>query len=263
MLLSNGPKRVFLISENGQFQTILGGKQVVYQESTERFWVYLLFQKEDRAEFARELRGSVKIELSPMEVERFTNDFIDAHSVQAANEYSFDMLPRQADKDNGLTLPIPGYTCVISREHEDALMSILTSYPNAGVLPKLVGWFKRFCENYGYDFQKKCKGMQYDFLTQSFLEQEGINPESLPPIPAYVQDNQSGGLSNAAMSTIFTVLVPAILGPILFLLGVKICDWANGFFGITVGVLLAGIGILLFGLGVGWYSHDDIFGNRK
>lgn len=262
MLLSNGPKRVSLISENGQFQTILGGKQVVYQESTERFWVYLLFQKNARGEFAKELRGSVKFELSPMEVDRFIDDFIDAHFVQEANEYSFKILPWQSDKDNGLILPIPGYTCVISREHEDALMSILSSYPNAGAYPKLVEWFKRFCDNYGYDFQKKCKGMQYDFFAQSFLEQEGIDPDNLPPILTYTQDNQNSGLSVAAMSVIFTVLA-VVLGPILFWLGVKICDWANGYFGLLAGVILAGLGVYLFGLGVGWNSYDDIFGNRK
>lgn len=261
MLLSNGPKRVQLISDNGQFQTVLAGKQVVYQESTERYWVYLLFQKEDRAEFIRELRGSVKLELSPMEVDQFTQDFIDAHFVQRVNEYTFDMLPRQADAQGGLILPIPGYTCTISSEHEDALISLLVSYPNAGVKSKIAGWFKTFCTNYGYDFQKKCKGLQYDYLAQSFLEQEGIDPDSLPPAPQ--TDNNTGGLSDAAIGTILGVLVPIVLGPLLFVAGVKICDIFPSFFGITLGVLVSGVGILLFGFAIGVYNYDDIFGNKQ
>ena len=259
LLLSNGPKRVYLISENGQFEVNLAGKTVVYQESTERYWLYLLLQKKSYQEFAREVRASVRLELSPNEISQLAEDFIAAHKIEDADHYSFQMLPKQAGA-GGLLLPIPGHTCIISSEDEDKLLSILVANPNALAKTKIAWWFKSFCNNYGYDFQRKCHGMQYDYLMESFLEQEGVEPDKLPPVPS---NQQQGGMTDSAISSMIRLVLMLIVCPAMFIGGVKICDLANSFFGMALGVIVAGIGILLFGCAIGWYSFDEIFKNKQ
>ena len=218
---------------------------MTYPESIERLWIYLLLQKHDKSEFALQLRSSVKFELSPNDIDMCRLEFIKAHRIEDAEEYSFYNLHRQASRLNGLMLPIPGGSCTISYQHEEELMKILIENPNDLAKMKISRWFRGFCNEYGYDLEKKYKGAQYDYLMESFLEQEGINPSSLPKANLISKKEERKNANKGCAILWAGASGCLIIGTLLVDLGDKLTSFNNWSWG---GVLLLLIGFLLISL---------------
>lgn len=242
LLLSNGPKRVYLISEDGQFNVELAGRTVAYPESIERLWLYLLLQKNDYQEFALQVRSSVKFELTPVDIDRCRLSFIRAHRIENADHYSFSLLHKQASRLSGLLLPIPGDSCIISHEHEETLMRILIENPNEVAKEKISRWFRGFCKNYGYDLERKFKGKQYDYLMESFLEQEGIDPSSLPKANLISTKQEQRNQAKGYVLLFIVIGSFLVIGGLLIAIGNKMTSYNNWGWG---GMLLLLIGFLL------------------
>jgi len=246
MLLSNGPCKVPLKCDDNGFVLIIGKQAVTFTYSDERLWVYWLFQIQNRGLFAEHLRYCIKGDLSPMDIDSAIDQFVSERTPVPVDEYRLEDVPLMADPQKGMNLPIPCYLCTISAQHEQELMQMILKNPYDSVIFWLESWFKKYCQNYGLNYDKKCKGQQYHYLAESFLEQHGIS--SLPARPK-PEANNSDTLGNSMkFAAVVAITIVAWLGAVSLFLNIgDMLAKTDGFSGI-VGILLFMFGFFLLGL---------------
>lgn len=248
MVLSNGPVKVPVLAKNGLYQFNVNGQTVQCSESFERLFIYYVFQKESRSMFAEDLQFLMKDKASPLFIDRAYSTFKVLHPVEPLGfEYSFGAIQLQADVENGLSLPIPGYNCDISLQNEELLLGMLVANPYSDVVEKMSDWFKSYCRDYSLDYDKKCKGQQYAFLAKSFLEQHGVDSFTLPvrPKPEVSQSDitKANAFSFLKIVLIITFWVGLVCGCLFG--GDKLSN-VDGYWGL--GMILIVLGFVLFGL---------------
>lgn len=185
MLLQNGPCKVPLKAGKKDYVLTIPQLQFHIASSSERLMIYWLYQTHDKGKFAEYLRSYCRSELTSKMIDDAVRQFQADHEPTPASYYMYEEIPLMADPERGLDLPIPGYVCNISMEHESELLQMIIVEPYSITLNRIRHWFWKYCSDYGLDYNKKCKGKQYDYLAESFLEQHGISylPEK-PRAPA-------------------------------------------------------------------------------
>lgn len=191
MLLQNGPCRVPLKSGKKDYVLAIPQLQFYIAPSSERLMIYWLYQTHDKGKFAEYLRSYSKVELTAKNIDDAVRQFQADHEPAPASCYMYEEIPLMADPERGLDLPIPGYVCNISMEHESELLQMVIAEPYSITLNRIRYWFWKYCSDYGLDFNKKCKGEQYKYLTESFMEQHGIS--YLPEKPQTPKPKSSKG----------------------------------------------------------------------
>ena len=179
------PEGIFtvpILAKKNIFSIELDGGIYRFRESIERYFIYYLYVYVNKGEVIGWLREIGKYDWSPSKFDRFIDEFVKLHPKTPAPEYSLDLVPMQADKEEGLELPIPYYCPIIPLQGEKELMQIIKEAPRSEIRNKMILWFMSYCRDYGYCFAKKCKGEQYDWLYVSFLEQHALS--KLNPRPA-------------------------------------------------------------------------------
>ena len=170
---SEGSFTVPVLAESNIFKMKFDGQELSLGASIERYFIYYLYMHNDRGEVILWLRDVGKYEWNPNKFDLFIEEFINLHPKQEALEYSYELIPMQAD-EHGLDLPIPHYCCTLTAKAERDLMNLFIEIPSTKVKAEMIKYFRKYCEDYGYDFSKKGKGEQFEWLYYSFLEQHGI-----------------------------------------------------------------------------------------
>ena len=181
---SEGIFTVPILAEKNIFKMKLDGHELSFRASIERYFIYYLCVYSNKGEVIGWLREIGKFDWSPNKYDRFIDEFVKLHPKTSAPEYSLELVPMQADKEEGLELPIPYYCPKISLQGEKELMQIIKDAPRNEIRNKMISWFMSYCRDYGYSFAKKCKGAQYDWLYESYLEQHALsklNPRPVAP----------------------------------------------------------------------------------
>ena len=191
MLISNGPCKVPL--KSGKTDYILNIPQYRFNiaPSSERLMIYWLYQTRERGKFVEYLRSYSRTELTAKNIDDAVKQFQSDHVPVPESGFAYEDIPLMADPEKGLELPIPGYVCNISAEHETELLQMIVSEPYSITQNRIRHWFWRYCMDYGLDYNKKCKGEQYRYLAESFMEQHGIS--SLPEKPQLSAPKSSKG----------------------------------------------------------------------
>lgn len=176
-MLINSPEGAFtvpLLAKDNSYQISFSGYKRSYTASIERMFVYELYVNEKKGNVISWLREVDKFNVTPMVYDEFIRLFEQEHPKTFVDSYSWEEIPMQADDKYGLDLPIPFHCCTISRKHEEEIMQII-KIAGANTRKQVSDYFRRFCEEYGYDFSRKCKGKEFYWLYEAFLEQHGIN----------------------------------------------------------------------------------------
>lgn len=176
-MLINSPEGAFtvpLLAKDNSYQISFSGYKRSYTASIERMFVYELYVNEKKGNVISWLREVDKFNVTPMVYDEFIRLFEQEHPKTFVDSYSWEEIPMQADDKYGLDLPIPFHCCTISRKHEEEIMQIIKT-AGANTRKQVSDYFRRFCEEYGYDFSRKCKGKEFYWLYEAFLEQHGIN----------------------------------------------------------------------------------------
>lgn len=172
----DGPFTVPLLATDNKLAVTVGVHELHLTASIERLFVYDLYVGSGKGEVIGWLMEVAKISCTPMEYDAFITSFKCSHPATSISQYSYDLIPMQADDKYGLSLPIPYYECVISPSAEMELMKLfIETTDRLSVQPKIQSWFENYCLNYGYSF-KKLKGTEYEELYYAFLIQHGISP---------------------------------------------------------------------------------------
>jgi len=246
MLLSNGPCKVPLKCDEKGFVLIIAGQAITLGYSDERLWVYWLFQIKNRGLFAEHLRNGIKGALSPMDIDSAINQFMSERTPVPVEEYRLEDVPLMADPQKGMNLPIPCYLCTISAQHERELMQMILKEPYDSVMLHLRSWFRQYCQDYGLNYDKKCKGQQYQYLAESFLEQHGISPLPAKPKPEVPPQDKSGDSVKWFLAIVVLIAAWAGAGSLFLNLGDKLAQ-TDGFSSI-IGILMFMFGFFLLGL---------------
>lgn len=165
--------KVPVLAENNILTLKVNNKSVAITSSIERLFIYHLYLCDNKGEVILWLRDVGKLKWAPDEFDLFIDEFIKIHIKQLVFDYSYESIPMQAD-EHGLDLPIPYYCCTLTIKAERDLMNLFISTPSTKVKTEMMQYLRRYCIEYGYDFSKKGKGNQFEWLYYSFLEQHGI-----------------------------------------------------------------------------------------
>lgn len=214
MLLQNGPCRVPLKGGKKDYVLTIPQFQFHIAPSSERLMVYWLYQTHDKGKFAEYLRSYSKIELTAKNIDDAVRQFQTDHEPTPASYYMYEEIPLMADPERGLDLPIPGYVCNISMEHESELLQMVIAEPYSITLNRIRHWFWKYCSDYGLDFNKKCKGEQYKYLTESFMEQHGIS--YLPEKPQTPKPKSSKGAMYYLIGPLIVIGWAGIIGLLIY-----------------------------------------------
>lgn len=178
-----GSFTVPILANKNIFTMILDEESLSFTASIERYFIYYLYVYINKGEVIGWLRDIGKFDWSPSKFDYFIQEFKKLHPKTAVAEYSLELIPMQADENDVLELPIPFYCPSITAQGEKELMRIIIESPREKIKTKITSWFFTYCQDYGYDFCK-CKGAQYDWLYDSYMEQHGLsklNPRPLTP----------------------------------------------------------------------------------
>jgi hypothetical protein len=221
---SEGIFTVPILADNNIFTMKLDGQELSFRASIERYFIYYLYVYTNKGEVIGWLREIGKFNWNPNKFDRFIDEFIRLHPKEPFPEYSLDLVPMQADETQGLELPIPFYCPIITLKGEEELMQIIKEAPHSEIRPQMIAWFVSYCHDYGYSFAKKCKGAQYDWLYESFIEQHALS--KLSPRPATPEEienarNKRGkakreGMIRLSITIVIYITVLALLGCLAF-----------------------------------------------
>lgn len=225
---SEGIFTVPILADKNNFKMKLDGHELSFRASIERYFIYYLCVYDQRGMVTGWLREVGKYNWNPCKVDRFVDEFIKLHPKTPAPEYSLELVPMQADEKEGLELPIPYHCLVLTAQGERDLMSILMEAPREKIRSRMVAWFSVYCYNYGYSFHKKCKGAQYEWLYESFLEQHALGKLNPRPIShEEVESAKTERLAKKRSKICKRVAIATIYLGVLVLFGFLSMRWVD------------------------------------
>lgn len=241
---SKGPFTVTLLAERGTFIMKVNGRECAFTSSIERWMVYYLYiHSNGKGEVIRWLREIGRFDWTPNAFDHFIENFLRLHPRVPAQKYAYELIPLQACKEKGLELPIPYYSnFILSYEGEKELMAIFIETPAEELKGKMLQWLRSYCSNYGYDFSKKGKGNEYEWLYISFLEQHGLYIHMPKPQKNYsTTKKKKGSFRIGCGGYAIILIITCILCCELSKMGYD--GWSN-FFGIVFFLVLGIVALM-------------------
>lgn len=178
MLIFSSKRKVPLKAKDGVYK-IKSGRKVLLtlQPSIERLFVFYLYGSVRRnGDVAMWLREYYKKNITPMEIDEIIEAFKKDHPAEENVDFTLKDIPLYATEKEGLALPIPRTSCMISKTDEKDLLEIIAGdKPNK--MFELKYRFYHIREKYGLDFRKQVgkENNQNEELVFSFLNQHGLN----------------------------------------------------------------------------------------
>lgn len=241
MIIDNSPRKIPISKAGSGWAVSIGDQKFQIPPHIERMWVYWLYSSNGMSQVSKWIRSLTKVEISPMQIQDIISSFTRDHPITPINSYSYEKVPAYADPKKGLCISIPPYNCVISQYHERQLLDMIIAKPNDSVKDNMDNWFMAFCNDYGLDFSKKCKGCEYRMLTESFLAQHGITLRSIPPEPTKIASTKQPSLF-AVKNCLWLIFL------VWEMFSVSIFAWGNNCENMLFGGVLLIVGMVGFAL---------------
>lgn len=172
MMIHETNCKVPLLSKKGYWAFNIKGTSYKIPSSIERYWVYLFYGEENKGEIAEWIRDYLIKNATPMQIDDVIDMFVKTHPVEQLEIFNWEQIPLYADDKLGLIIPLPYYSCTISKEQEQELLDIVRDEED--FFDSVMEWFADFREEYGLDYSKKLKDDQDYYLALNFLQQHGI-----------------------------------------------------------------------------------------
>lgn len=249
VLIKQGPAKVPVLAMSNKLVILTSSTKLTITASVERLLIYYQFVLESRQLFSEQLQTCFKGGLNPLQIDELWDVFKKHHKPIPVSSFPYSDIPPQADKTNGLEIPIPSYVCTISYDDEIVLLDILKEQPDRAGWERIKQWFYRYCSRYALNYDKKCKGEQYTYLADSFYEQHGVDPSRLP-LPERERKIEECSSTKKYLIVWSIIAVWIFLAVGLIALGDRIARTY-----LIVGLIIIFLGFIILGLFVNFFEN--------